>query len=117
MRGHERVGQSRRRVPLGQSAVTRRSDLYLPLAYPIGLSNRRKRLVKVSLIIVNDAPKWVRAPPGRNGNLLSMRSPKFLASYCGRHAAKGVESRLYRLGAAMEASGHRARVVREVPSP
>ena len=39
--------------PLGQPAVTRRADIPLPFDHPTGLANRRKRLVKVSLIIVN----------------------------------------------------------------
>ena len=46
------------RIPLGQPAVTRRADIPLPLGYPIGLAERRKLLVKVSLIIVNGRPGW-----------------------------------------------------------
>jgi hypothetical protein len=50
---HERVSLE---IPLGsprQPAATRRTDIPLPLGYPIGLAEQRKPLVKVSLIIVN----------------------------------------------------------------
>src|SRR5262249_9533708 len=48
----------RRRIPLGQPAVTRRADIPLPFGYPIGLAYRWKLVVKVSLIIVNAGAAW-----------------------------------------------------------
>ena len=59
------------RNPLGQPAVTRRTDIPLPFGYPIGLAYQRKPLVKVSLIIVNGRRAWRRGPqqremPGRS---------------------------------------------------
>jgi hypothetical protein len=63
---HERVSMSPLKVVVGQPAWTRHEDIPLPLGYPIGLADRRKLLVKFSLIIVNAAVAMIKAKSSRH---------------------------------------------------